>query len=640
MRIISELGANCIRMFIHWEDLNSHQGKLNQAFFDNFDDFLRHARKNEIKLVPTLLIGHMSGQDWFPDWFYVDDGSNHSNVQYQVIPRPSYKREVCRCRDIYLDTLFLENSELQIKNLLSRYKDDNTIISWDLSNENQYWMKPKTPEIGANYMKKMYQLMKEIDPNHLITYGIGKPDEISGFVSFGASGFAQYNDYYSVHVYPDWLYPRTKNFIDFYNTYRIAYECCLAKVTEIPVQLQEFGLSDFMLFSPDKKVRDEHLYGYYNIALWDVILNEIRGGVLTWDFCDFLPELSTRNPFDHKDFELTFGAVDNNYQLKPSGKAFKRFSKFIREIDVHDFMRPNAKIALNLPETFNKFPEVQDTKSILEDNNLNHRKTIFSSFMFLKMGHLNFDFISLKDTEKKLDQYQLVIFPNVHQLSTTSTKKLRMFLNSGRNKIVYFSSNSFFPTEIFGDVKYEILSGKKRDISSCPAKKELESFFPSSINFKFIRSEYLLKNCELNPILIDLREKNKTLMVQKKFKNGNHTVFLAVSPEINHTQVRNSYKKESGHKLYKSLAKWNSLESELTCNNPLVEVAILYNHSKTEALLIAINHEFIPQNCRIELNDVWNTIREFYGLESNRINDNVIEFTIEPLGNYTFMLQT
>ena len=113
-------------------------------------------------------------------------------------------------------------------------------------------------------------------------------------------------------MYPDWLYPRTRNLLDFYISYRNAYECCLAKVSEIPVQLQEFGLSNFMLISPDKKVRDDLLYGYFNVAFWDVILNEIRGGVLTWDFCDFLPELSNRNPYDHKDFELTFGAVDKN----------------------------------------------------------------------------------------------------------------------------------------------------------------------------------------------------------------------------------------------------------------------------------------------------------------------------------------
>ncbi len=638
MKIISELGANCIRMFIRWEDLNPHPGKINLDFFEKFEDFLNHAKKNDIKLVPTLLIGHMSGQDWFPNWFHVDDDSKDSNVQYQIIKKPPDKKEEGKCRDIYVDPLVLENSKLQIKELLSRYKDDETIISWDLSNENQYWMKPKTPKIGTNYMKEMYKLMKKIDPNTLITYGMGKPDEISGFISSGPNGFAQYNDYYSVHVYPDWLYPRTRNLLDFYISYRNAYECCLAKVSEIPVQLQEFGLSNFMLFSPDKKVRDDLLYGYFNVAFGDVILNEIRGGVLTWDFCDFLPELSNRNPYDHKDFELTFGAVDKNYQLKPSGKAFKKFSRFTKEVDIYDFSRSKAKVALIMPDSFNEFPKIQDPKSILEVNNLNHRKTLFSSFIFLKMCHHNFDFILLNDTEKDLEQYQLMLFPNIHQLSENSTRKITRFLNRGKNRMTYFSSNAYFPREIFGEMEYQTQKGKKRTISCFPANEELEQIFPNTIDFKAIRSQCLLKNNDLNPILMERGDKNQTIMFQKEFKDGNNAVFLTVSPEINHTQVRNSYKKETGHLLYQSLAKWSGLDNDIKCSNPLIEVGILYNKNKSEAILIAINHEFSTQKCKIELKETWNTIKEFYGLKFNRINDNVIEFTVEPYGNHSFIL--
>ncbi len=647
MQVISELGGNCVRMFIRWEDLNPSPGVINRETLEKFDDFLAQAEKYNVKVVPCILVGHMSGQDWFPDWFRLKDEGITPEMNYQIIAQPPRKKERGKVRDFYRDPLSLENSKLQIKELLTRYKDNDTIISWDLSNENQYWMTPRTLEIGLNYVKEMFELMRQLDPNHALTYGMGKPDEGgSNFISFGTRSFAQYHDYYSVHVYPYWLYPMADLIMDFYVVYRPAFECCLAKMAGMPVQLQEFGMSDYYLVGLDNEVASELIRGYYNVTLWDVILNEIRGGVLTWCFCDFLPALGERNPYDHKRFELFYGVVDKDYSLKSSGEAFKKFVQFVDEVNIFEFSRSPAQIAVILPDRYNEFPgtkALQQLPSTKEDKDLkratnhNHNKTLFSAFVFLKMGHFNFDFTSLFDLEPNLDQYQAVLLPNLYDLSERTIGKCLEFLEKGQNRLVYFSSNTTVPWNFSED--WQMVRTRKKRIYGAPLTPEIRNFIPEALEFKSIRAQCHLKTLKdgVTPILGEVENQNRPLAYERKYGN-NKAVFLAIAPEINHTLVRKSYQNESGNLLYSYLLNSVGLRSEVECNNPLVEVGILYNSIKSEAILIAINHEFSQQKCRIKLMKEWKSIEEFYNSDFTSVQKDTIEFFVEAYGIKCFIV--
>lgn len=640
MKIISKLGANALRIFIRWEDLNPDFGKINEELFQKFENFLKHAENSNIKVIPTLLIGHMSGQDWFPSWFLLDSEEKRiDNSQFQIIDKPPYKEAKCKCRDIYTDPTALRNSRMQIKAILNRYKNNKAIISWDLSNENQYWMKPKTPEIGTAYMKNMYNMMKEIDPNHPITYGMGKLDEDSGFISFGFKGFAQYNDYFSVHVYPEFLYPMTGLITDFYICYRPSFECCLAKICKRPVQLQEFGLSDMFFPAMKEEKRNNLIYGYYNIVLWDVVLNEVRGGVLTWDFCDFLPQLEKRNPYDHKKFELFFGAVDSNYKMKSSGKAFKRFTRFLNEIDITGFFKPKNKIAVVLPDNFNDFPEVNDKKSMEEDNADNHSKSLFSAFLYTKMSHNDLDFISLYEYDDPLDPYQILLLPNFYHLSKKSEKKCIRFLNKKSDRVVYCSSNTYIPSALYGPLHWDIKPIKTSNLSLTPVNERLKSSFPPLIkmrSYKTLLSPNFMDE-SVSTCMVDTSKSKSPMMFSKPYKNNNLALFLANAPEIIHTKIRNSYQKYDLFKLYKGMFNISNIESLIDCENPLIECGVLFNQSKNEALLIVLNHEFSNQKCVLKINFSFDSIREYYDLKY-KIKENNINLSMKPYQSFVFLL--
>ncbi len=640
MNIISDLGANCLRIFIRWEDLNPEIGKIDSSFFPKFDDFLTHAEKYNIKVVPTLLIGHMSGQDWYPDWLLVDeDDFENSNINYQFIEGIPKGEEICAVRDIYIDKQAISNSKLQIKAVLERYRNNGTIISYDLSNENQYWMEPKNPKIGTEYVREMLSFMREVDPNHPITYGMGKPDEPSGFISIGKMGFAKYLDYYSVHVYPEFLYPMNSQIIDFYMTYRIAYECSLAELSGIPVQLQEFGLSDKFFPLIDEDIKERLIYGYFNTAFWDIILNEIRAGALMWDFCDFLPTLKNRVPYNHKEFELYFGAVDNEYKLKPSGQAMQRFSQFTQKFDISEFTAEHPKIAVILPDKFNKFPRVMAKRSLIEENTKNHSKALFSSFVFTKMCHHSLDFISLQKTDNNLENYSVLILPNLYNLSENSAKRLLSFLNSGSNKILYISSNTEIPEKIFGDIIWHTEKLRKKHMNLNLYRDDLTSIFNETIELRALRSRIIVdrKTRGLAPIYKDVNQKD--FMFYKNFPHDNKAIFLCTAPEINHTGIRNSYRDEPALKIYQSIFKWANFNSNLKSDNPFVEVGILFDQDKERALLIAVNHEFKKQTCTIELSRIWPNVKEYYNLQFEIIDSKLLRFKMEPYGVNIFMLK-
>eukprot|EP01025_Chloroclados_australasicus_P056089 TRINITY_DN6893_c0_g1_i5.p1 TRINITY_DN6893_c0_g1~~TRINITY_DN6893_c0_g1_i5.p1 ORF type:complete len:315 (+),score=14.26 TRINITY_DN6893_c0_g1_i5:200-1144(+) len=68
-----------------------------------------------------------------------------------------------------------------------KYKDDPTIMAWDLLNEPrcEKWMIPNCPDILQNWLSEMSEFVKTHDPNHLVTIGS------EGFFTDGSQHVAQ-----------------------------------------------------------------------------------------------------------------------------------------------------------------------------------------------------------------------------------------------------------------------------------------------------------------------------------------------------------------------------------------------------------------------------------------------------------------
>jgi hypothetical protein len=150
--IISSLGLNTVRIFISVEALGINE--INDATLLKFDHLLSAAEERNLKVIPTLFD--------FP-------------IGYDFYQLPVYDK--------------------QIKALTYRYKENKTILSWNLKNEADLDFEIHGKAKVLKSMNFMITMFKLLDHNHPITIGWAHPEN--------AGVLADKLDYISVHYYKD-----------------------------------------------------------------------------------------------------------------------------------------------------------------------------------------------------------------------------------------------------------------------------------------------------------------------------------------------------------------------------------------------------------------------------------------------------
>lgn len=178
LRRVKKLGLNTVRVFLPTRDVGVEE--INSRLFANFDHFLEVAETYNLHVVPTLFD--------FP-------------IGFEASTYPIYYR--------------------QLNYLLNSYKDNTTILAWNLKNE---------PDLDFNYHGKdkvlpwlsfIAQTAKELDSNHPITIGWADGKN--------AHHIANEVDYISIHHYT------SLDKLEAYHTSLKAYGK--------PIVLEEFGYS-------------------------------------------------------------------------------------------------------------------------------------------------------------------------------------------------------------------------------------------------------------------------------------------------------------------------------------------------------------------------------------------------------------
>jgi mannan endo-1,4-beta-mannosidase len=160
------------------------------------------------------------------------------------------------------------------------YRDDPTIMSWQLGNE------PRginNREDFLDWIKSSARLIKEIDPNHLVTVGSeGSTAHPSSGNNFIKDHESKYIDYTTIHIWIQnwgWFNPSNdqslSTSIDKVKTYIYEHEKLAIKLNK-PVVLEEFGISrDYNDYSSNSPItlRDS----YFN-EVFDIIFLKAKNG--------------------------------------------------------------------------------------------------------------------------------------------------------------------------------------------------------------------------------------------------------------------------------------------------------------------------------------------------------------------------
>ncbi|KAK3022090.1 hypothetical protein RJ639_045934 [Escallonia herrerae] len=260
-----------------YSPLQSSPGTYNEQMFQGLDFVISEARKQGIKVILSLVNNYenLGGKKQYVDWARGQGQHLTSDDDFFTNPvvRGFYKNHI--------------KTVLTRKNSITgvAYKDDSTIMAWELMNEPRCTSDPSGKTIQA-WITEMSSYLKSIDNNHLLEvglegfYGESEPQKQQSNPNFQVgTDFIANNqipgiDFATVHSYPDqWLTGESdESQLTFLNNWLSNHIEDAQNILQKPLLFTEFGKS---LKDPgfDTNQRD----ALFN-SVYSAIYSSARGG--------------------------------------------------------------------------------------------------------------------------------------------------------------------------------------------------------------------------------------------------------------------------------------------------------------------------------------------------------------------------
>ena len=307
---LAEHGLTVTRSFCFWPDFVRHPGVLEEDAAGHFADFLDAHVEAGLTTIPTVLVGHMSGENWDPPWR--------------------------RGRDLYRDVTLVAEEAWLAAELARRYASHPAVCGWLVSNEMPLYGGSASSEEITAWARILVQALRAGGATQPISLGDGAWGAETGGEENGFSlrALAPLVDFVGPHVYPMQDDPVRRALAP-------AFACELAGGFGRPVVLEEFGASsDFG--------SDDDIAGYYRQVLHTTLLTGARGW-LAWCNADF-DDLGDDDPYRHHPFELHFGLTDRHGAPKPQLEALGQFARLARELALEGWEPVAGEAAIVVPE--------------------------------------------------------------------------------------------------------------------------------------------------------------------------------------------------------------------------------------------------------------------------------------------------
>lgn len=385
-------GLDVTRSFLFWPHAMPEPGRLDDEVMNRFERFLDLHVELGMRTIPTFLVGHMSGENWDPEW---RDG-----------------------RDLYTDTWMVAQQSSYLTQVAARFAAHPAIVGWLVSNEMPIYGGPAAqPDVTA-WAQLMVTAIRAGDPDKPVSIGDGAwGREVTGTDNgFSVRELAAITQFVGPHVYPmgdDVIRQHL----------RAAFVCELAAVAHLPVVLEEFGVSsDF--------ASDEHAAQYYRQVLHTTLLAGATGW-LAWNNTDFdnLPE---QDPYRHHPFELHFGLTRADGSAKPQLHEITAFRQLVNRLDLPRCERWPAQLALLVPA----YLDGPEHWTFAESERTHITDALEQSYVACREAGLGPAFV--REPEPVPDAARLVIVPSVKALTVPTWKRLGEHAAAGRTIYVSY----------------------------------------------------------------------------------------------------------------------------------------------------------------------------------------------------------
>jgi endo-1,4-beta-mannosidase len=309
LQVLADHGLTVTRSFFFWPDFMPEPHRLDEELLGRFGSFLDRHSDAGMRTIPTLIVGHMSGENWDPAW---RDG-----------------------RDLYSDVWMVGRQAWFAEQVARRFGGHPAVAAWIVSNEMPLYGGAGTPETVSAWATLMVQGLRAGGARQPVSLGDGAwTIETSGVESgYRLGDLRDIVDWIGPHVYPmgdDQL----RQF------WRAAFICDLASDAGLPVMLEEFGASsDF--------VSDENLGHWYRQLMHTSLVSGACGWI-GWNNTDF-DDLADEAPYRHHPFEMHFGVTDVNGAPKPALREMAAFRSVLDAVEPDRCTRIPTQVGLVVP---------------------------------------------------------------------------------------------------------------------------------------------------------------------------------------------------------------------------------------------------------------------------------------------------
>ncbi|MCD6254419.1 MAG: hypothetical protein DRP27_06765 [Thermotogae bacterium] len=385
VKAMKELGIDICRSFIFLPTFLPAPYTLSQKHVDRFKTFLDMCSYHGLKVAPTFIVGHMSGENWDPPF-----------------------REN---RDLYEDPFMLNQQEFVITQITPQIKDFSSVWGYILTNEMPLYGGIADPEKVYSWAKRLVSALKLVDPYRPVGIGDGNWNVLGGNNGFEIQRISQLVDYLGPHMY-------LTETDDYRHSMLTEFIITALRRYGKPVILEEFG-------APSSHASDENIALYYREVFHNVFF---AGGVGAWGWClnDF--DTYDQRPYLHHPFELRFGIFRSDGSPKPVAAEFERFQAFLK--DKMDVSPVKTKAAILIPSWYNlSYPFGESDPEEI-------RRHVVQSMVLAAKAGFAVDVLFEQD-ELNLSEYRLILLPAIQQYLGPTWEHLLDYVREGGN--VYLS---------------------------------------------------------------------------------------------------------------------------------------------------------------------------------------------------------
>jgi len=264
---------------------------INPTALDHLRRFARLAETRSLALLPSPLVGHMSGEN-----FDLPGAGD---------------------RPLFSDPALLDGARKLVDAVASALREQPAVIGYALTNEAPLWgglhagKKPTAASIEA-WATAMITAARAAHPDLPIGLGDGL------MPSFPNEALARRVDFVGPHVYRGDADPQAQG-------YAFDHALALAARLDRPVILEEFGGSS-------AQVGDREHAALWNEALFAAFSLGARGAI-GWCWSDFPVDTVGRElPYEHHAFELGFGLTRADGSEKPAADVVRAWRGFLDKL--------------------------------------------------------------------------------------------------------------------------------------------------------------------------------------------------------------------------------------------------------------------------------------------------------------------